>query len=534
MTGDPVLVIASESEHPGPSRLWGDGGWTPPDEREGRDWLTLCRLLGWGVQLGTPALRQIPEGVRWVIVACDPAELGEELLRATEALLERAPALVVARAAPPGSPLARLAACCRTDAAMSGRDLTWAGPGEKATWTLDEPVSSVRLDGEGDVWLTLETEPASVARRVGRGTVVTLGFHPAELRDAGIVATGALRTLLIRGVGGPVAWLDLEGVLALRMDDPGGAQNVQLDTFAYQELGGAEWNDLAALLRDRDARLGVAAVPAWIDDGDDSRGELFVDGAPAKRRLGALHPSWAVTYRDRTGAVHDYVSEFAALRDLAAEGSVDIAQHGYTHVHPDHETWAGAPDRNTSAAWFRDFTAGTGDRPDMCERLSSGRQMLAEFFDVAPTTLVFPGDEWAQPALQAALEVGIEMVASYYVALLHDERLCWAEQVCSPYLDEPDARWFAGAAPVVGYFHARDVALHGVGWVREHLEGWSQAGARRMISLGDLATALGSRVVTDEGPNGAKAIVTTPPGRTLRGVGLRYIGTDGFERQLAG
>jgi hypothetical protein len=532
VTGDPVLVIASESEHPGQARQWGDGSWTPSDRREARDWLTLCRLLGWGVQLGTPTLRQIPDGVRWLIVACDPAELGEELLRAMQALLEREPALVVTRAAAPASPLAGLARCCHAGAVRSGRELAWDGPGDQDAWTLDEPVRGMQLDGDGDVWLSLDGEPAALARQIGRGTVVTLGFHPAELRDAGIVATAALRTLLIQGGGGPVAWLDMEGVLALRMDDPGGAQNVQLDTFSYQELGSEEWTDLGALLRQRGARLGVAAVPAWLDDGDASRGELLVDGAPAERLLGGLHPSWAVTYRDRSGALHDYVSEFAILRELADEGLVDIALHGYTHVHPDHESWAAAPDRNTSWAWFRDFTAGAGDRPDGRERLGAGRQMLAEFFDVAPTTLVFPGDEWAQPALQAAIEVGIEMVASYYVALLHDDRLCWAEQVCSPYLDEADARWFAGAAPVVGYFHARDVALHGVGWVREHLDAWSQAGAERLISLGDLATALGSHVVAEEGPDGPRAILTTPGGRSLRGVRVRCVGADGSERQL--
>ena len=47
--------------------------------------------------------------------------------------------------------------------------------------------------------------------------------------------------------------------------------------------------------------------------------------------------------------------------------------------------------------------------------------------------------------------------------------------------------------PVVGYFHARDVALHGVEWVREHLDAWAAAGAQRMIGLNELASILAPR-----------------------------------------
>src|SRR5438034_1177388 len=74
------------------------------------------------------------------------------------------------------------------------------------------------------------------ARPVGRGAVATLGFHPSEARDQDGAGTALVRHLLIWGAGAPVAWHELEGSLVLRMDDPGGAQNVHLRGWTYAKL----------------------------------------------------------------------------------------------------------------------------------------------------------------------------------------------------------------------------------------------------------------------------------------------------------
>jgi hypothetical protein len=137
--------------------------------------------------------------------------------------------------------------------------------------------------------------------------------------------------------------------------------------------------------------------------------------------------------------------------------------------------------------------------------------MLSEFFGITPTVLVFPGDAWTTGTLERALELDLLLVASYYVALRDSGRFCWAEQVCSPYLDEPERGWFAAGVPVVGYFHARDVAERGASWVSELLDRWSSAGARRLIGLRELAVALNSRVRFDDEPAGAKLTIRTPP-----------------------
>lgn len=454
-----ALVIASPSEHPGADRVWGTGGWTPPEEREARDWVTLCRLLGWRVTLAAPPVERIDDRVDRIVLACPL----EDVRDAVAAHLERRPALVVARA-----DVAR-----RTTTAGP---LRWSGPGATQTWPLpDAPAAGDPCAGEP--WLHLGELPVARARRAGQGTIVSLGVHPSALRDAGGAGTAALRRLLAHDA----ACRDLDGVVALRMDDPGGAQNVHLAPFAYRELGRQDWADIARVLRERDARMSVACVPAWVDDGDPRRGELVVDGRPAPRSPGRVHPSCEVVYRDAAGAVHDYAGEFHALRDLAAEGTIDVQLHGHTHVHPDRARWARAPDRYDNVAWYREFAEGGEDA------LDRGCAMLAEWSPGAPRAVVFPGDAWTTAALERAHELGLDLVASYYLALRDDRRFTWAEHVCAPYLDEPDPSWFEAGLPVVGYFHARDVALHGAAWLAAQLDAWREAGARRFVTLGDLA-----------------------------------------------
>src|SRR5713101_56685 len=83
-----------------------------------------------------------------------------------------------------------------------------------------------------------------------------------------------------RAPGAPVAWHELERSLVLRMDDPGGAQNVYLRGWTYPKLTESEWGALGADLRRRNGRLSVCYVSGWVDDGDAARGTLEVGGRP--------------------------------------------------------------------------------------------------------------------------------------------------------------------------------------------------------------------------------------------------------------
>jgi hypothetical protein len=503
----PMLLVTDGRELPSDARVWGTGGWLPPDQREALDWLTLARFSGWDVNIA----RRLPgetagldAGTRWVVIACDPDALSEQDVARLASRLVREPIVVVARAASPGTPMARLSNVRRRPDQVAGRWLRWTGPGAGREWRCRSDLTGSALTGAAGTarWLMLEGTPVVMTRSLGRGVVATLGFHPSEWRDGDGAATAAIKHLLVWSALAPVAWLDWEGTLVLRMDDPGGAQNVFSRSWCYPKLTERNWAALGAELCSRQARLSVGYIAGWADDGDPTRGELAVAGRPVRRVAGAVYPSPDVVYRDRTGhapgTVYDYESEFRGIQALRAAGAGDVELHGYTHLNPDAAAWAASPDRYDEESWYRELGGRAADalaaRGADEHPLALGLQAFERHFLTRPTTLICPGDQWTTAALEHALESGLNLVASYYLAIRHRGRFCWAIHVCAPYLDEPRPEWFAAGLPVVGYFHDREPALEGVAWISRHLDAWQAAGASRLIDFRELASAIGRRL----------------------------------------
>ena len=507
-----MLVVAPEGELPAARLVWGTGDWLPPEKREALDWLTLARLLGWGVEvtyMGKSALgAEACTGRRWIILACEPGCLGEEVVGLLAKRLMEEPILVVARAGAGGQAIARLAGAARNPERIAGRSLVWMEPGPGHGWRCRKSVeaSALRLSEEASVWATLEDAPVVVARKVGRGLIATLGFHPSQARDIDRAVTALLRHLLIWGSTAPVAWLDLEGTLVLRMDDPGGATNAHLRSWSYSKLGEADWAAIGASLWRRNARMSIGYVAGWVDDGDTARGDLRVAGRAPHRVPGRVYPSPLVKYRDRSGhmpgTLHDYEAEFRGIQALRAAGLGEVELHGYTHIHPDSVSWAKAPDRYEATSWFRELggraEALIASRPPDEHPLALGVAALRRYFTVHPTTLICPGDEWTDGSLERALELGLQMVSNSYLALRHEDRFCWTTHVCAAYLEQAGASWFDSGLPVVGYFHDRDAALEGISWIKRWLDSWQAAGARKLMDLRELAAAVGRRLYLEE------------------------------------
>jgi len=400
--------------------------------------------------------------------------------------------------------MARLSTVCRRPDQVAGRQLRWTGPGAAREWQCRSDLAANALTCATDTarWVTLEGVPVVVTRSLGRGVVATLGFHPSEWRDRDGAATAVLKHLLVWSALAPVAWLDWEGTLVLRMDDPGGAQNVFSRRWRYPKLTERDWAALVGELCSRDARLSIGYIAGWADDGDATRGELAVAGRRVARVAGAVYPSPAVVYRDRTGhapgTVYDYESEFRGIQTLRAAGAGDVELHGYTHLNPDARAWAASPDRYDDESWYRELGGRAADalalRSADEHPLALGLKAFERHFRVRPTTLICPGDQWTTTALERALQLDLSLVASYYLAIRHRASFCWATHVCAPYLDEPDPEWFAAGLPVVGYFHDREPALEGVAWIRRCLDAWQAAGARRLIDFRELASAISRRL----------------------------------------
>ncbi len=525
------LLVADLAEFPAEAALWGSDRPVPAEEREGRDWLGLARALGWAVEVVPPEVAALRAALahqrRWVVIGCDPARLDDQAVAALQNFLAGEAALLIGRAGAAGSPWARAAGACLEGSAYSGTTLAWHGEAPRR-WTTCAALPAARLTLAADTQALarLDDQPLAVAAQCGRGRIVTLGCHPSAARSAGAAASALLRTLLIEAGGFPVAWFDLEGCVALRMDDPGAAQNVHLASWAYRQLDANDWRALLALLAARRARLTVSYVGGWVDDGDAARGTLLVDGQAVARVAGRIHPSAAVVYDDlaghHPGSRHDYAGQYRALAAAARCGQIDIALHGYTHMHPDTAAWAAAADRYREVAWFRELgpradhladLAGGQDHP-----LNAGLREIRRRFGRRPATLVCPGHEWSPRTLEVALAAGLQAVCSTAWAFRCQEHFCWATDLRLTPLDQPSPACLAGGLPAIGYFHDRDVALNGPQWLADALDGWSAAGATRFITLGDLAAAYGSTISTWSAAGACR--VTVSPGPAAAGVTL--------------
>lgn len=448
-----VLIIGSADEFVPTDRVWGTGGWRPPEQREGLDWLVLVRMLGWNVRTATEAGSTIPSA-DVVIVAVDLVD-HDEMGRALTKSAEQGALVVVPREHAPEA---------LVDNAAPSREISLS--------------------------------------HVGRGRIAILGFHPSRARDEARSATARLAELLTRNAPAPTSWLDLSGTVVLRMDDPGGGQNVYSKQWSYSKLTESQYRAVGEILAVRDARISLAYSPAFVDDGDPARGRLLVEDTEPERHPGRVHPSPLVRYEDiaghAPGTIYDYSEEYAGIAALVQHDRASVELHGNTHIHPDFAEWLAAEDRYESIDWYRELGPAAASAlarlPLERHPLTLGFEAIEHWFEERPTTLVSPGDEWTNEALGTALDLGISLVDSYYLALEHDDRLCWSTHICSPYLDEPAATWFESPLPVVGYMHDRDLVVNGIGWLEEWMDAWLEAGARRFIDFRQLAKLLAAPI----------------------------------------
>jgi hypothetical protein len=464
-----------------------------PSEREALDWLTLLRLLGWPVDITRPGEAGFESAVRrprrLIILGCPPETLSRN---EAELLLRSAgesETLLITRLGPQASSLD----AGRRSTSAHGTRLEWRGPGPAKHWHLrsNAVLDGIAPVGGGFAWALLGDAPIVAARPIGRGATATLGFQPSEARDLEGFFTALLRHLLIFGPARPTTCLDFENTVVLRMDDPGGAQNVHSRSWSYGKLSRQAWQEVTADLLSRGGRLSIGYVAGWVDDGDPARGSLRIGGRSVARLPGQTHPSAFAEYHDfaghRPGTLNDYQEEFSGIEELRRAGAGDVELHGYTHMHPDRLLWARADDRYEHRRWFREFSPDAArviaQRPAAEHPLRLGIEAIEASFGRRPTTLIFPGDEWTEAAMGTALDLGIELVSSYYLALRYDGRFCWAIHVCAPYLDKPRAEWFDSGLPVIGYFHDRDLAANGTCWMGHWLDRWTEAGARHFIDF---------------------------------------------------
>lgn len=309
------------------------------------------------------------------------------------------------------------------------------------------------LEGDDRAGLLLVPEPDSwpeaVDQAADAGRPLITGPPPEQPGDA---------VAMVRRALGALVRPDLRGVLVLRLDDPGASTRRHLSSWRHADVDQSSWSALWSALAGF-GRASVFCCPGWV------------------RADGRVVPSREVVPR-----------EWEALDHGVAAGLVDLECHGYTHTHPDTTRWASAADRADNEDWYREmWPPGQAEEPSAEAQVAILRQWQS--FCGPGTALVAPGEAWGPNTLEAARRAGFRLFNSWSVCRLDQAVPIWTRGIGSPYLDRPEAGGLAEGLPTVGYWHDRDMAMHGPDWVPRWLEAWRDCGAQRAWAFSDLARA---------------------------------------------
>lgn len=328
--------------------------------------------------------------------------------------------------------------------------LEWIGTLAAAGVPFRAGPDAATDDGEG---LLLLPDPDAVDVVPTPGRPLLTGSPP----DGAPARLAAVRDAL-----GALAVPDMRGLMVLRLDDPGAAVKRYLASWSHPDVSPAAWASLWQTLGE--GRVSVFCCPGWVDEA----GEVV-----ASRRASP--------------------AEWEALDDGVRRGRADLECHGYTHMDPRRAEWRDAPDRAESAHWYREmWPPGLPVEPPV-----GAQQEIVRRWQEAcgpGTTLVAPGEAWGLNTIEAARRQGLSLFNSWGICRLDRPVPTWSVGVGSPYLDGADGAWLAGGLPVVGYWHDRDMAIHGPGWAPAQLAAWRDCGVQRFVAFADLARAYATEV----------------------------------------
>ena len=509
---DTLLIVSPDSVSMEASVILGTGGWLPPEQREALDWMTFGRIMGWRVILITPENFRFEiieeQNIKWLIFSGSPDSLEEDVLNRIFHAVNNKPVLFISPVGKIGGRFEKHTGIHLSDKIYSGNIIQWKGTGNKKCWDCRNTIQMQTLEWktEYDTYVTMGGAVLVAGKRIGFGKLAVLSFQPSSARDLEGSFTALLKHLLIMESLLPVTWLNWENTLILRMDDPGSLEPVYNGLYQNTKLNEQEWEIIGRELKKKNARISLGYVPGWVDDGNAERGRLEVDGRLCSRIKGKIYLSHLVKYEmlndNNNHRIYDYQAEFRGIQKLRNEGLADVELHGYTHLHPDRIAWANATDRYLNTSWYREFGTEAIEfiksTPGFEHPLHSGIKAFLNSWNVFPTTLICPGDKFTNDVLEKALQAGLMIVSSYYLCIRIENKLCWAQHICAPYLNEPDPSWFDSGLPVVGYFHDFDISINGTNWFSNYLDEWENAGANYFMDFREVSALLNHYLTIEE------------------------------------
>lgn len=489
------LVVSDHQIVSPKKKIWGSGAWISAGQRDPLEWFFFARMLGWKSEVVHPSLidnQTIQSDCKCIVIACETPIFDPQIWGYIESKLKKYHILLVLK---PG---------VLDKSILTSIGVNISSRGEKVDWIKmksDTCNFEHKLTGQINTFSLTSNKIAEPLWTSSNGNVLityqffnskilVIGFQIWELIDQNIRFYDCLRKLLINKIKKPIAWVDWSGTMALRMDDPGSSETIHNRMYdTCNKLSGERWKELGLVLRNHKARLSIGYVNGWVDDPSLIGSKLWVDGREVLSRKLKVYPSAKIVL-EHQGNTYNFTEEYRAIRELQKEGLIQIAAHGFTHIHPNLETWDQSPDKHTNICWFREFgkfTCVSGANPiGKNQILGKAKDHLREFWDRDPMVFIFPGEEFNMQDQKEILANDWKMVSSYYQAIKFENTLCWSQYICAPYLDQTDFLWAKESVPVIGYFHDFDIYKQEVNWLESMLAEWKARGIDHFIDLDTL------------------------------------------------
>lgn len=489
------LVISDHQIVSPKKKIWGSGGWISAVQREPLEWFIFARMLGWKSEVVHPSLidnQTIQSDCKCIVIACKTPISDPEIWTYIESKLKKNHILLVLK---PGVLDESILTSIGINISSKGENIDWIKmksdicnfehklTGQINAFSLfsNKTTEPLWTSSNGNVLITCQ---------FFNSTILGIGFQMWELIDQNMRFYDFLRKLILNKIKKPIAWVDWSGTMALRMDDPGSSETIHNRMYAtYNKLSRDSWKELGLVLREHKARLSIGYVNGWIDDPSLIGSKLWLAGKEVKTRKLQIYPSPSIVL-ELHGKIYNFSEEYQAIKELHKEKLVQIASHGFTHIYPDLEVWDQSADKDTNIQWFREFgkLAYTSEvkRRGKNHIFRKIKDLFWEFWNQDPMVFIFPGEEFNMQAQKEVLANDWKMVSSYYQAIKFENRLCWSQFLCAPYLDQIEFSWAKESVPIIGYFHDFDIYKNGVNWFRNLMLEWENRGINRFIDLDTL------------------------------------------------
>ncbi|MCL6257696.1 hypothetical protein M3O96_01260 [Aquiflexum sp. TKW24L] len=508
---DTFLIISDSKLVKKEKNIWGDGSWLPSKDREALEWYMIAKMMGWKAEIISTKEEKwepVPEiSYKWIVLACDPETVHPFLIKTILDLIEELPSLLILRKGLNNASWHSILGLTFSEELASGKEL-YVSIEDLEIISLIKPISGYRVEAEENQspLILINQNPISIQIKYGKSHLVGLGFNPIEKIDEHPEFFPLIKQILTISHPTAVAWIDWTGTMALRMDDPGSSEIIHHEIYQNTpKLTENQWLEIGSIIENFNAKLSIAYVNGWVDDGNREKGELHIKGQLVDRLAGEVYPSQEVLYLSKKNVSYDYVSEYHCIQKLILQQKAQVETHGFTHLYPDLNSWSISPNKSNDINWFREFGADAmkfiKDSSPENHPLQNASKALKSYWNDQPVVMVFPGETFTLQTQKDALEMRWKMISSYYQAFKIEERFCWTQLVEAPYLDQHDISWGIKECPVVGYFHDFDLSKHGVGWFSDCLENWKECGFKYFIDLRTLLIGYNFNLTLEDKPN---------------------------------